>query len=66
MEVEEQEEEEEKKTSLQAEQESRVSSDGLLDSSYERSCHGDILHDRLLLTGASLCLGFPQGSKFVF
>lgn len=29
------------------------------------SCHGDILHDRLLLTGASVFLGFP-GDQSLF
>lgn len=39
--------------------------EGLLDSSYMWSCHGDILRDRLLLTGAALCAGF-SGDQSLF
>lgn len=55
----------ETKTSLVTEQETRASSEGLLDSSCMCSCHGDILRDRLLLTGASLCVGFA-GDQSLF
>lgn len=43
-----------------AKQETRILSEGLPDFSYMCSCHGEILDDRFLLTGASLCLGFPK------